>query len=65
MIRFSNIYHQVGDKTLFNDLSWHINPHEHIGLVGNNGTGKTTLLRMIAGEVSPQTGNIYLHKNIT
>ncbi len=49
---------EFGSRVLFGDLSWHIKPNEKIGLIGANGTGKSTLLRVISGEYSPTSGNI-------
>lgn len=63
MIRFVGVTHFVGDKDLYQDLNWHIKPGERIGLVGDNGTGKTTLLRMAVGEVEPIQGKVQPRKN--
>lgn len=63
MIRFLDITHFIGDKDLYNNLSWHIKSGERIGLVGDNGTGKTTLLRMIDGEVEPIKGQVVIRKH--
>lgn len=49
---------EFGSRVLFGDLSWHIKPNEKIGLIGANGTGKSTLLRVISGEYSPTSGDI-------
>ena len=49
---------EFGSRVLFGDLSWHIKPNEKIGLIGANGTGTSTLLRVISGEYSPTSGNI-------
>lgn len=62
MIRFLGISHFVGEKELYNDLNWHIKPGERIGLVGDNGTGKTTLLRMAVGEGEPIKGEVSITK---
>lgn len=51
----SKIY---GAKTIFDDVSFGIHKGDKIGIVGINGTGKTTLLRMIAGQEDPDTGQI-------
>lgn len=58
MIRFINIRHLAGERELFLGLNWHIRPGERIGLVGDNGTGKTTLLRMAVSEVEPTSGDV-------
>lgn len=49
---------EFGSRVLFEDISWHIKPQEKIGLIGANGTGKSTLLRVISGEYSPSAGSI-------
>jgi len=43
---------------LFLEVSFEINPGDRIGLVGSNGTGKSTLLRILAGEIEPQSGAV-------
>ena len=63
MIRFVNIRHLAGDKELFDGLNWHVRPGERVGLVGDNGVGKTTLLRMAAGETEAMSGEVQLRRN--
>jgi ABC transport system ATP-binding/permease protein len=48
----------VGDRTIFDRVDWSIGPGARIGLVGVNGTGKTSVLRLLAGELQPTTGTI-------
>ncbi len=48
---------------LFEGISFKINPKERVGLVGRNGHGKTTLLRLITGEDEPDAGSILIPKN--
>ncbi len=65
MISFSKISKQYGRQVLFVDASFQLNPGEKVGLVGPNGSGKTTLFRMIAGEESPDEGEVSVPKKLT
>jgi ATP-binding cassette, subfamily F, member 3 len=56
MIQLSSAGKRFGPKTLFQDLDWLVTPQDRVGLVGANGTGKTTLLKMLAGEESLDYG---------
>ena len=58
MIHIESLTKQYPTKTLFSEASAHLRPETRVGLVGRNGTGKTTLLRMILGEDSPDDGTI-------
>jgi ATP-binding cassette subfamily F protein 3 len=58
MIKISNISKSFGDQLLFSDLSFDVGRRERVGLVGRNGHGKTTLFRMILGEIVPDSGVI-------
>ncbi len=49
MIQLSSAGKQFGSKTLFQDLNWVVGATERVGLVGGNGTGKSTLLKILAG----------------
>jgi ATP-binding cassette subfamily F protein 3 len=62
MISFSGIHKAFGAQALFEDLSFAVNRRERVGLVGRNGHGKTTLLRMLVGETEPDTGEIIVPK---
>jgi len=57
-----NITFEFGSRALYRDLNWHIRPNEKIGLIGANGTGKSTLLRVINQDYSPTSGTIS-HRN--
>lgn len=58
MIYFRNISLSFSDKKLFDNINWTIHPQNRIGLVGENGTGKTTLFRVIMDQVHPDSGVI-------
>jgi len=58
MITFNGIHKSFGGQVLFENLSFAINRRERVGLVGRNGHGKTTLFRMILGEVAVDEGHI-------
>ena len=53
-------YSHPGGDRLFSDVSFRMSPGDHVGLVGANGVGKTTLLRILAGELSPDEGEVSL-----
>ena len=58
MISLDNLTVSYGGWTLFDNISFLINPKDRIGLVGRNGAGKTTLLRIITGEQQPTSGSV-------
>ena len=63
MIRVENLTKSYGDQILFDGMGFSVNQKERVGLVGQNGHGKTTLFRMIAGEERPDSGAIVIPKN--
>jgi len=65
MIKIINLSKSFGARELFDDVSFNVNPGERIGLVGRNGHGKTTLLKMIIKEEFPDSGEIAIPKNYT
>jgi len=65
MISIDKLYVQFGGFTLFNDISFVVNQRDKIALVGRNGAGKTTMLKIFAGLQSPTKGNVSLPKEIT
>lgn len=58
MYTVNDLSKRFGDTLLFEHVSFSINPGDRIGLVGPNGTGKSTLLRILAGENHPDSGSI-------
>lgn len=65
MLSISNLNYFIGERVLFDSAQLHIKPKEKIGLIGLNGTGKTTLLRIINGEITPDSGEISKSKECT
>lgn len=61
MISLDNLTVSYGGWTLFDNISFLINPKDRIGLVGRNGAGKTTLLRIITGEQQPTSGAVTIN----
>jgi ATP-binding cassette subfamily F protein uup len=58
VIRAKNVSYSYGESPLIENFSIKIMSGDRIGLVGNNGVGKTTLLRLLLGELTPQTGTL-------
>ena len=58
MLSISNLNFYFGSRALYEGASLHIKPRTKIGLIGANGTGKSTLLRLISGEYTPDGGTI-------
>ena len=65
MLQLSSAGKRFGQKLLFEDANWLINPDERTGLVGGNGTGKSTLLKIIGGIESLDYGTITRNKGVT
>lgn len=65
IVSVENIAKTYGEKELFTGLSFGIAEGERIGLIGVNGTGKSTLLQIIAGLVPPDEGRVTLRSGLT
>ncbi|MGA8182007.1 MAG: ATP-binding cassette domain-containing protein, partial [Terriglobia bacterium] len=65
MIQLSTAGKQFGPKVLFEGFDWLLTPGDRVGLVGGNGTGKTTLLKVLAGLETLDEGSISTAKGIT
>jgi ATP-binding cassette subfamily F protein 3 len=60
MLRVSNLTYRIGERLLLDEASFALPAGARVGLVGRNGTGKTTLFRLVAGEIAPESGEISL-----
>lgn len=65
LIGFQNVTFEFGARTIVADATWHIQPGDRIGLVGYNGTGKSTLLKVLVGEYTPSKGTVEKSKETT
>jgi ATP-binding cassette subfamily F protein 3 len=70
---FQNVTFEFGARAIVTDATWHIQPGERIGLIGYNGTGKSTLLKLLVGQYQPSAGTVersrstsigYLHQDL-
>lgn len=57
-----HVAHSYGTQPVLDGVSWQIQAGQKVGLVGPNGAGKSTLMRIIAGEIRPDSGLVYRHK---
>jgi ATP-binding cassette, subfamily F, member 3 len=64
MISINNLTFLIGSRALYEDANWHIKPGERCGLIGANGTGKSTLLKIIVGEYAPSMGTVSMSKDL-
>lgn len=64
LVAFNDVHLAYGPQVVFDGLELVIYPGEHVGLVGPNGCGKTTLLKLITGEVRPEMGNVIRNKSL-
>ncbi len=73
LIGLQNVTFEFGARVIVEDATWHIQPGDRIGLIGYNGTGKSTLLKVLVGEYTPSKGTVekgrdttigYLHQDL-
>jgi len=65
MLHLKHLTKEFAGKPLFNDINWHLKKGERVGLVGENGAGKSTFMRIIAGEVEHSGGALQFAKGAT
>jgi len=73
LLGMNNVTFEFGARVIVEGATWHLNPGERIGLIGYNGTGKSTLLKVLVGQYSPSVGTVeksrdttigYLHQDL-
>jgi ATP-binding cassette subfamily F protein 3 len=73
LIGLQNVTFEFGARAIITDANWHIQPGERIGLIGYNGTGKSTILKLLVGQYTPSKGTVekgrdttigYLHQDL-
>ena len=73
LLGLQNVTFEFGARVIVEDATWHIQPGERIGLIGYNGTGKSTLLKVLVGQYTPSKGTVekgrettigYLHQDL-
>jgi len=65
LIGLQNVTFEFGARVIVADATWHIQPGDRIGLIGYNGTGKSTLLKVLVGEYTPSKGTVEKGKDTT
>jgi ATP-binding cassette, subfamily F, member 3 len=58
LLGLQNVTFEFGARVIVEDATWHIQPNERIGLIGYNGTGKSTLLKVFTGQFMPSSGTV-------
>ncbi|MBC2103780.1 ribosomal protection-like ABC-F family protein [Listeria booriae] len=64
VVIFDAVWKQFGDRVLFDGLDCHIRQKERVAIVGNNGAGKSTFLKMVLGEVAPDVGTVHVGPSV-
>ncbi len=65
LLGLQNVTFEFGARVIVEDATWHIQPNERIGLIGYNGTGKSTLLKVFTGQYQPSAGTIEKSRETT
>jgi len=64
IFKIKNINFSINNKHVIQDFSSVIENGDKLGIIGKNGCGKTTIIKMLLGEILPETGTIYRNKNL-
>ncbi|HJY21415.1 MAG TPA: ATP-binding cassette domain-containing protein, partial [Hanamia sp.] len=65
LLGLQNVTFEFGARVIVKDATWHIQPNERIGLIGYNGTGKSTLLKVFTNQYLPSSGTVEKGKETT
>lgn len=65
LIGLQNVTFEFGARAIITDATWHIQPGDRIGLIGYNGTGKSTILKLLVGQYTPSKGTVEKGKETT
>ncbi|MBS1639127.1 MAG: ABC-F family ATP-binding cassette domain-containing protein [Bacteroidetes bacterium] len=65
LIGLQNVTFEFGARVIIEDATWHIQPGDRVGLIGYNGTGKSTILKLLVGQYTPSKGSIEKGKETT
>ena len=64
LISTDNLSFGFGGETLLKQITFSLNEGDRVGLIGGNGEGKTTLIRILLGELEPESGNLFVKNGI-
>ena len=65
ILKIENMSHSFGDRILFSNVSFRLLKAEHIGLIGSNGEGKSTFMKIITNQILPDGGTIEWHNKFS
>ncbi len=64
LLGLQDVTFEFGSRTIIENANWHIQPNERIGLIGYNGTGKSTILKIFTGMYAVRTGQVMKNKSV-
>ncbi|WP_099974121.1 ABC-F family ATP-binding cassette domain-containing protein [Lactobacillus terrae] len=65
ILEVSHLTHQFLDKKLYDDTGLQVNKEDHLGIMGQNGVGKSTFIKILTGQIQPDEGKVTWQKNLT
>jgi ATPase subunit of ABC transporter with duplicated ATPase domains len=64
VVDLEHVTERFGDKTVIDEVTWHIGPGDRLGILGVNGSGKTTLLKLVQGSLPPTSGHVRIGQTV-